>query len=41
MFEKIKKWFYMGLWSADQVQKAAEKGVITKEQATELLGQEG
>ena len=41
MFEKIKKWFYMGLWSADQVQNAAEKGVITKEQATELLGQEG
>lgn len=40
MFEKIKKWFYMGLWSADQVQKAEEKGVITKEQAAEILKEE-
>jgi len=40
MYEKIKKWFYMGLWSAEQVQKAAEKGVITGEQAKEILVQE-
>ena len=37
MFEKIKKWYYMGLWSAAQVQKAAEKGVITEQQAAEIL----
>ena len=37
MYEKIKKWYYMGLWSADQVQKAAEKGVITEDQAAEIL----
>lgn len=37
MYEKIKKWFYMGLWSAEQVRKAAEKGVITEEQAAEIL----
>lgn len=40
MYEKIKKWYKQGLWSAEQVQKAAEKGVITEEQATEILGQE-
>lgn len=40
MFEKIKKWYCMGLWSAEQVLKAVEKGVITEEQANELLGQE-
>ena len=37
MFEKIKKWYYMGLWSAEQVEKAVEKGVITEEQAAEIL----
>ena len=37
MFEKIKKWYYMGLWSAEQVQKAAEKGVITEQQTVEIL----
>lgn len=36
MFEKIKKWFIMGLWSAEMVQNAAEKGVITQEQADEI-----
>ena len=40
MFEKIKKWFYMGLWSADQVKKAVEKDIITEEQATEILKEE-
>ena len=40
MYEKIKKWYYMGLWSAEQVQQAADKGVITQEQANEILSQE-
>lgn len=40
MFEKIKKWYYMGLWSAEQVEKAVEKGVITAEQAAEILSEE-
>ena len=37
MFEKIRKWYYMGLWTAEQVEKAVEKGVITEEQAAEIL----
>ena len=40
MFEKIKKWYSQGLWSADMVQTAADKGVITKEQAAEILKKE-
>ena len=40
MFEKIKKWYKQGLWSADMVQTAADKGVITKEQASEILNKE-
>ena len=37
MFEKIKKWYSQGLWAADMVQTAADKGVITLEQAAEIL----
>lgn len=40
MFEKIKKWYKQGLWSAKTVQVAADKGVITPEQAKEILEQE-
>lgn len=38
MFEKIKKWYMQGLWSADMVQNAVKKGVITEAQAAEILG---
>ena len=41
MKEKIAKWYKQGLWTAEMVQTAADKGVITKEQAAEILGQEG
>lgn len=37
MFEKIKKWYSQGLWTADMVQTAADKGIITLEQAAEIL----
>lgn len=40
MFEKIKKWYAMGLWTAAMVRQAAEKGIITQEQAEEILGGE-
>ena len=40
MFEKIKRWYGQGLWSADMVQTAADKGIITQEQAAEILGKE-
>ena len=40
MFEKIKKWYDQGLWSEDMVQTAADKGIITQEQAAEILCKE-
>ena len=36
----ITKWYKQGLWTAEMVQTAADKGVITQEQAAEILGQE-
>ena len=38
MFEKIKKWYNMGLWTAVMVQDAVNKGVLTEEEATEIIG---
>ena len=40
MFEKIKKWYSQGLWTADMVLNAIRKGAITQEQASEILGKE-
>lgn len=40
MFERIKKWYKQGLWSADMVQKAVEKGILTEDQTKEILSQE-
>ena len=37
MFEKIKKWYSLRLWSADMVQQAFEKGVINLEQLMEII----
>lgn len=37
MFERIKKWYAMGLWTAEMVNNAVKKGVITAEQEAELL----
>lgn len=37
MFEKIKKWYELNLWSADMVRNAQEKGVITDEQAEDII----
>ena len=39
MFEKIKKWYGQGLWSAAMVANAAAKGVITAEQYKEITGE--
>ncbi len=39
-FETIKKNFEKGLWSAPMVKMAVKKGVITKEQYTEITGKE-
>jgi uncharacterized XkdX family phage protein len=37
MFEKIKKWYELGLWTEAMVNNAVKKGVITEEQAQEIL----
>lgn len=39
-FEVIKKNFDRGLWSVQMVKMAVKKGVITKEQYTEITGKE-
>lgn len=37
MFEKIKKWYRMGLWTEAMVRNAVKKGIITEAQAEEIL----
>jgi uncharacterized XkdX family phage protein len=39
-FETIKKNYEKGLWSAPMVKMAVKKGVITKEQYTEITGKD-
>ena len=39
MKDKIKKWYIMGLWTADMVQNAVSKGVLSEEEAAEILAQ--
>jgi hypothetical protein len=37
MKNKIEKWYYMGLWTEDMVLAAAEKGILTAEEAADIL----
>lgn len=37
MKEKIAKWYKQGLWTEVMVQNAIEKGVLTEEEAREIL----
>ena len=37
MYDKIKKWYLMRLWTDTQVQNALEKEVITQEQYNEII----
>lgn len=37
MKEKIAKWYKQGLWTAEMVQAAVEKGVLTAEEAEEVM----
>ena len=39
MKERIKRWYKMGLWSAEMVRDAVNKGVLTESDAAEILGQ--
>lgn len=40
MFEKIKKWYKQGLWTAAMVLNAVSKGKLTAEEANDILGKE-
>lgn len=40
MFEKILKWYNQGLWTAQMIQEAFAKGVITEEQLNKILKKE-
>lgn len=37
MYEKIKRWYTLGLWTAEMVHNAVEKGVITADEAAEIM----
>lgn len=41
MKNKIAKWYKQGLWTADMVRAAGEKGVLTGTDVREILGEEG
>ena len=41
MYEKIERWYKQGLWTTEMVQAAADKGVITRKQADEIMGGTG
>ena len=38
MKEKIERWYHMGLWTEEMVMNAVAKGVLTEEEAAEILG---
>ena len=37
MKEKIAQWYSQGLWTADMVQTAVDKGILTQEDCTEII----
>lgn len=39
MKEKIAKWYKQGLWTAEMVQNAVDKGIITPEDYAEIVGE--
>lgn len=38
MKEKIAKWYHMGLWDEAKVRNAVVKGILTEDEANEILG---
>lgn len=38
-YERVKYYFEAGLWSKQMVKMAVRKGIITKEQYTEITGE--
>lgn len=41
MFEKIKKWYEMRLWTKKMVNNALLKNIITEEQYKEIIDESG
>lgn len=39
MKERIEKWYKQGLWTDEMVLDAVEKGILTAEEAAEILAQ--
>ena len=39
MFEKIKRFYDLGLWTKDMVRNAVVKGLITPEEYKEITGE--
>ena len=39
MFDNIKKWYAMGMWSAAMVRQAVVKGILTEVQYKEITGE--
>ena len=37
MKERILKWYKLGLWTEEMVQKAVDKGIITAEDMAEII----
>lgn len=40
MKEKIKLWHKLGLWNEAMVRQAVAKGVLTQDEAKEIVGEE-
>lgn len=38
MKEKIAKWYKQGLWTEEMVLNAVDKGILTADEAAEILG---
>lgn len=38
MYDRIAKWYRQGLWTADMVKIAVDKGLLTHDQADEITG---
>lgn len=39
MKEKIAKWYNQGLWTTEMVQNAVKKGILSEEDAKDILNQ--
>ena len=40
MYEKIKEYYNIGLWSEERVRNMVVKGIITKEEYASIVGKE-